>query len=214
MSGVDSDGLKDFLPDDFTMYPSSCLDSIPRKPGIYILIQILSQHARSHKYQYIGHGGDLKERLKQHLCEDSGTFTGEKKAVVLNPGKLTDVGYFEIPDDIEWPSDVDKPQRKEGVSQKKYKKKYEKIMAEALEELAKNHPIYSPVLNDKLNASNKALELLQNKKFRERLERVLQGELNKIPLPSAKGLYEENTELKNRINDLEDELERQVKEEE
>jgi hypothetical protein len=81
-------------------------------------------------------------------------------------------------------------------------------MAEALEELAKNHSIYSPVLNDKLKASDKALELLQNQKFKEQLEHVLQGKLNTIQLPSAKGLYEENIELKNRIKHLEDELER------
>lgn len=209
MSESDSDGLEEFLPDDFNMYPASCFDSVPTRPGIYILIQIISKDAKSHPYQYIGHGGDLKERLKQHLCEDSGTFTGEKKAVVLNPGKLTEVGLFEVPADLEWPSSVEKPTKMSGDDDKKYLKRCGKVMAEALEELAKNHSIYSPVLNDRGRVTKKAKALLGDEEFKSKLEKILEGELTRISLPSARALYEENKALKARLELLERETEKE-----
>ena len=193
--------LDEFLPDEFTMYPPSCLSEIPKKSGIYLLIQDLS--AQSHPYQYIGHAGDLRERLKQHLCEDSGTFTGEKKAVVLKPEKLTDVAYFVTEDFVKWPKSVSKPENKKKKPEDKYEKQCRKIIAEALEDIAKRHPTFSPVLNDRNNPSKKAIELLNCPPFVKILEQILDNNPITISLPSARGLYKENKELKKRISVLE-----------
>ena len=193
--------LEEYLPDEFTMYPPSCLSEIPQKSGIYLLIQDLS--SRSHPYQYIGHAGDLRERLKQHLCEDSGTFTGEKKAVVLKPEKLTDVAYFVTEDFLDWPESVPKPKKKKDKSQEKYEKECRKIVAEALEDMAKRHPKFTPVLNDRNNPSKKANELLHCPPFVKKLEQILENKPSSITLPSARGLYKENKELRKKISVLE-----------
>ena len=141
--------------------------------------------------------------MKQHLCEDSGTFTGGKKAVVLRPEKLTNVGYFVTENLVEWPKSVPKPKKKKDKSQDKYEKECRKIIAEALEDMAKKHQKLSPVLNDRNPPSKKAVELLNCSSFVETLEEILDEEPNKINLPSALGLYKENEKLKKRISDLE-----------
>jgi hypothetical protein len=130
--------LEEYLPDEFTMYPPSCLSEIPQKSGIYLLIQDLS--SRSHPYQYIGHAGDLRERLKQHLCEDSGTFTGEKKAVVLKPEKLIDVAYFVTEDFLDWPESVPKPKKRKISLKINMKKNAEKLLLKLLKTWQKDIP--------------------------------------------------------------------------
>lgn len=192
--------LEEYLPDEFKTYPSKSLSSIPAMSGIYFLIQDLP--GSSHKYQYVGHAGDLKERLKQHLCEDTGTFTGEKKAVVLRPEKLTAIGYVVTEGKISWPDEIQLPPRNPNDGQKKYDKKCRKLVAESLEILAKKSEVYSPVLNDRGKMSKKAIELYACESFKQTMNNLLLSEFHSIQLPSAYGLYLENQKLKVEIQSL------------
>ena len=192
--------LEEYLPDEFKTYPSKSLSSIPAMSGIYFLIQ--DTPGSSHKYQYVGHAGDLKERLKQHLCEDTGTFTGEKKAVVLRPEKLTAIGYVVTEGKITWPDEIQLPPRNPNDGQEKYDKKCRKLIAESLEILAKKSEVYSPVLNDRGKMSKKAIELYEFEPFKQIIHALLTKDLQLVQLPSAHGLYFENIKLKKEIKSL------------
>jgi hypothetical protein len=192
--------LEDYLPDEFKTYPSKSLSSVPAMSGIYFLIQ--DTPGSSHRYQYVGHAGDLKERLKQHLCEDTGTFTGEKKAVVLRPEKLTSIGYVVTEGKITWPAKIQLPPRNPNDGQEKYDKKCRKLIAESLEILAKNSEVYSPVLNDRGKVSKKARELYDFEPFKQAIQYLLTRDFHSVQLPSAHGLYLENEKLKEKIQSL------------
>jgi hypothetical protein len=192
------DSIEEYLVN-FGTYPPVCLAELPKKSGIYIFIQSIGN---SHPYQYIGHAGNLLERVKQHLCEDSGTFTGNKKAVILNLDKLTAVGYFVTENVIDWPNNIEKPPRRKNDSEEKYEKKCRKCIAEALEEIAKKNDDFAPVLNDRNECSNKAQELIKDKMMLRELNDLLETEISIIELPDGNSLYKENMKLKDEIEKL------------
>ena len=193
------------------MYPSSDIADVPKKPGIYVLIQRIIRSS-AHPYQYVGHAGDLKKRLKQHLVEDTGTTNSTKKAVHLQMNRLTNFGIIPT-DQVSWPENVERPLKRKNETEGEYIGRCSKIIAEAAEEICKNHESYSPVFHDRSKPKTTPQLLINDKEFKQEINSLLVNGFREFDLSTFPGLSlqvhklkQENKNLKQKILRLEREL--------
>ena len=87
------------------MYSGSDIAQVPKKPGVYSLVRSV-KNQNSTEWVYTGMSGNLRDRVGQHLTQQSGTYSGNKNAASINLERLTHVRWWDC-SHIPWPSDIE-----------------------------------------------------------------------------------------------------------
>jgi len=147
---------------------------LPKVPAVYAIYG-----GRDSSYvAYVGSGGDLRQRMEQHLIKRNSTVTTATSASTLNPDYVTGLEW--------WAHDS-------------FKDKITRLGAEIIaSELLK------PSLRSRERPLHKAKKLSAEKNFRKIYEKLFTGDpTGKITIPSIDFLYRKFIELENRVKKLE-----------
>ena len=77
------------------MYQGSDLEGIPETHGVYSLVRKI-KNQRSTPWVYTGLSNDLLMRVKTHLTQQTGTYSGNKNAASIMLDRLTNVRWWDI----------------------------------------------------------------------------------------------------------------------
>ena len=182
------------------IYTGSDLVGLPDTPGAYALVNYNPRaHQKNTSVIYIGHAGgmSIKARVKTHLVELTGTWTNGKHPASIDLD-LVDRVYS-------WSSDGLRDFAP-GIS--------DKIIAEAIELVAKQHDDLTPVMiTDSKSPTHAALELSNKPLFSSAAKAYISNNKVEIKLPSRANLTEQIKALelnqqiiKSQIKDLMEKL--------
>ena len=183
------------------MYQGSDLEGIPETHGVYSLVRKI-KNQRSTPWVYTGLSNDLLMRVKTHLTQQTGTYSGNKNAASIMLDRLTNVRWWDI-SHIEWPEDVTTEyidSKKQAKVAKKGTKAWKQFLAGGAEIIIKKR--FPPMLDDQAKPKKLALLISQSPKFQEEIEKIIDN-WDEISLPSLENLNLEINDLKLRILALE-----------
>ena len=183
------------------MYQGSDLEGIPETHGVYSLVRKI-KNQRSTPWVYTGLSNDLLMRVKTHLTQQTGTYSGNKNAASIMLDRLTNVRWWDI-SHIEWPEDVTTEyidSKKQVKVAKKGTKAWKQFLAGGAEIIIKKR--FPPMLDDQAKPKKLALLISQSPKFQEEIEKIIDN-WDEISLPSLENLNLEINDLKLRILALE-----------
>ena len=183
------------------MYQGSDLEGIPETHGVYSLVRKI-KNQRSTPWVYTGLSNDLLMRVKTHLTQQTGTYSGNKNAASIMLDRLTNVRWWDI-SHIEWPEDVTTEyidSKKQVKVAKKGTKAWKQFLAGGAEIIIKKR--FPPMLDDQAKPKKLALLISQSPKFQEEIEKIIDN-WDEISLPSLENLNLEINDLKLRVLALE-----------
>ena len=183
------------------MYQGSDLEGIPETHGVYSLVRKI-KNQRSTPWVYTGLSNDLLMRVKTHLTQQTGTYSGNKNAASIMLDRLTNVRWWDI-SHIEWPEDVTTEyidSNKQVKVAKKGTKAWKQFLAGGAEIIIKKR--FPPMLDDQAKPKKLALLISQSPKFQEEIEKIIDN-WEEISLPSLENLNLEINDLKLRVLALE-----------
>ena len=183
------------------MYQGSDLEGIPETHGVYSLVRKI-KNQRSTPWVYTGLSNDLLMRVKTHLTQQTGTYSGNKNAASIMLDRLTNVRWWDI-SHIEWPEDVPTEyidSKKQVKVAKKGTKAWKQFLAGGAEIIIKKR--FPPMLDDQAKPKKLALLISQSPKFQEEIEKIIDN-WDEISLPSLENLNLEINDLKLRVLALE-----------
>ena len=183
------------------MYQGSDLEGIPESHGVYSLVRKI-KNQRSTPWVYTGLSNDLLMRVKTHLTQQTGTYSGNKNAASIMLDRLTNVRWWDI-SHIEWPEDVTTEyidSKKQVKVAKKGTKAWKQFLAGGAEIIIKKR--FPPMLDDQAKPKKLALLISQSPKFVEEIEKII-GNWEEISLPTLENLNLEIDDLKLRVLALE-----------
>ena len=183
------------------MYQGSDLEGIPESHGVYSLVRKI-KNQRSTPWVYTGLSNDLLMRVKTHLTQQTGTYSGNKNAASIMLDRLTNVRWWDI-SHIEWPEDVTTEyidSKKQVKVVKKGTKAWKQFLAGGAEIIIKKR--FPPMLDDQAKPKKLALLISQSPKFQEEIEKIIDN-WEEISLPSLENLNLEINDLKLRVLALE-----------
>ena len=124
------------------------LKSIPNKPGIYVMYY---DQGKSKDVIYVGQGGNLRDRIKQHLINRDTSVTVVSAPIMLNPDKVSHVHYW-------W--------NHESFSDENKRKAAESVAFKVLK----------PSLRSRGKVSEKVKNILKNQQFCNDMVRLFNGD--------------------------------------
>jgi hypothetical protein len=151
------------------------------------------KNQKSTEWIYTGMSGNLRDRVGEHLVQQTGTYSGNKNAASVNLERLTHVRWWDC-SHIEWPSDVTKPEPKKGS------KEWKQAIAGGAEIIVKNR--YPPMLDDQAKPRGLAPDVAKSPKFQEEIEKII-GKYSETELPSLENLHRRINQMDSRILALE-----------
>ena len=168
------------------MYSGSDLEGIPTNHGVYSLVRNV-KNQKSTPWIYTGLSNDLLMRVKTHLTQQTGTYSGNKNAASIMLDRLTNVRWWDC-SHIEWPTDVSR-EYTDGRGNKKIAKKgskdWKKFIAGGAEILIKKR--FPPMLDDQAKPKKLALLVSQSPIFQAEIDKIIEN-WNEIDLPSLENL--------------------------
>ena len=183
------------------MYQGSDLEGIPETHGVYSLVRKI-KNQKSTPWVYTGLSNDLLMRVKTHLTQQTGTYSGNKNAASIMLDRLTNVRWWDI-SHIEWPEDVTTEyidSKKQVKVAKKGTKAWKQFLAGGTEVIIKKR--FPPMLDDQAKPKKLALLISQSPKFQEEIEKIIDN-WEEISLPALENLNLEINNLKLRVLALE-----------
>jgi hypothetical protein len=183
------------------MYQGSDLEGIPESHGVYSLVRKI-KNQRSTPWVYTGLSNDLLMRVKTHLTQQTGTYSGNKNAASIMLDRLTNVRWWDI-SHIEWPEDVTTEyidSKKQVKVAKKGTKAWKQFLAGGAEIIIKKR--FPPMLDDQAKPKKLALLISQSPIFQEEIQKIIDN-WEEISLPSLENLNLEINDLKLRVLALE-----------
>jgi len=183
------------------MYQGSDLEGIPESHGVYSLVRKI-KNQRSTPWVYTGLSNDLLMRVKTHLTQQTGTYSGNKNAASIMLDRLTNVRWWDI-SHIEWPEDVTTEyidSKKQVKVAKKGTKAWKQFLAGGAEIIIKKR--FPPMLDDQAKPKKLALLISQSPIFQEEIQKIIDN-WDEISLPSLENLNLEINDLKLRVLALE-----------
>ena len=184
------------------MYQGSDLEGIPDTHGVYSLVRMV-KNQRSTPWVYTGLSNDLLMRVKTHLTQQTGTYSGNKNAASIMLDRLTHVRWWDI-SNIKWPADVPleyTDSNKRIMPVKKGTKAWRQFLAGGAEILIKRR--FPPMLDDQAKPKKLSVLISQSPEFQVELEKII-DDWEEIQLPSLENLKLELSNLKSRVSALED----------
>ena len=188
------------------MYRGSDISGVPRVMGVYSLVRKIPK-AKTTEWIYTGMSGGLRNRVAEHLTEQTGTYSGNKNAASLNLERLTHVRWWDC-SNLKWPSDVSPEYTDKQGNRKraeKGNKQWVTAIAGGAEIIIKNR--FPPMLDDQANPKGLAFQVAKSPEFIANVEEILEN-YSQIELPSPEMLHRRIKELEERIRILEDRMDR------
>ena len=172
------------------IYTGSDLSIVPSDAGVYALVSRVDRAARPKDVVvYIGHTGTsmgLKGRIKTHLVELTGTWTNGKHPVVIDIDQIDLIYVWTVESLLSTVPITD-----------------EKIVAEAVELVAKNHfGTGKTMISDSKPPTNQAMQLSQDLQFLSDARDLLENQRSEVRLPSRANLVNRILELEERFESL------------
>lgn len=178
------------------MYSGSDIAQVPKKPGVYSLVRSV-KNQNSTEWVYTGMSGNLRDRVGQHLTQQSGTYSGNKNAASINLERLTHVRWWDC-SHIPWPSDIE---QMEPGNEKVWK---QAIAGAAEIIIKKRHP---PMLDDQAKPKGLSPEVAKSTEFQHQIEKIIEG-YSELELPSLENLHRKIDDMGSRLSALESMLEK------
>jgi len=183
------------------VYSGSDIARVPKKPGVYSLVRSVKNQSTT-EWVYTGMSGNLRERVGQHLLQQTGTYSGNKNAASVNLERLTHVRWWDI-SHIDWPDDVTTEyvdSKKQVKVAKKGEKDWKQFLAGAAEIIIKNR--YPPMIDDQAKPKGLAPDVAKSPKFQEEIEKIIE-KYSETELPSLENLHRRINQMDSRILALE-----------